>query len=84
MKTYNHSEVSPNRHIRELYGYFSWRFNPVDNGYESAWKQALDQDSFFEQCGLTTVEKRHPLFMKNRIKRCQWVGSSWPFAGSPA
>lgn len=84
IKTYNHREVSPNRHVRELYGYFPWRFNLPDKGYESAWEQALDPDGFFAQYGLTTAEKRHHLFMKNRIKRCQWDGSSWPFASSLA
>lgn len=80
--TYNHREVSPNRHVRELYGFFPWRFNLPDSGYEISWKQALDSNGFFAKYGLTTAEQRHPLFMKNRIKRCQWDGSSWPFSTS--
>ena len=84
IETYNHREVDPNRHVRELYGYFPWRFNLPDKGFEIAWQQILDKDGFYAPYGPTTAEQRHPLFMKNRIKRCQWDGSSWPFATSLA
>jgi len=80
--TYNHREVNSDRHVRELYGYFPWRFELPENGYEKAWAQILDKDGFYAPFGPTTAEQRHPLFMKNRIKRCQWDGSSWPFATS--
>ncbi|MCL3780099.1 hypothetical protein EMN47_06815 [Prolixibacteraceae bacterium JC049] len=82
IETYNHNEVSVKRHVRELYGYFPWRFNLPDNGFEKAWKQVMDKNGFYAPYGPTTAEQRHPLFMKNRIKRCQWDGSSWPFATS--
>ena len=84
VETYDHSKVDPKRHVRELYGYFPWRFNLPGKGFETAWKQILDDDGFFAPYGPTTAEQRHPLFMKNRIKRCQWDGSSWPFATSLA
>jgi len=80
--TYNHQEVSSDRHVRELYGYFPWRFGLPENGYEKAWAQIHDSSGFKAPFGPTTAEQRHPLFMKNRIKRCQWDGSSWPFATS--
>ena len=82
IKTYDHREVDANRHVRELYGYFPWRFGLPESGFESAWSQLLDIDGFYAPFGPTTAEQRHPLFMKNRIKRCQWDGSSWPFATS--
>lgn len=84
VKTFEHQQIEPNRHVRELYGYFPWRFKLPDNGYEDAWKQILNDEGFFAPYGPTTAEQRHPLFMKNRIKRCQWDGSSWPFATSLA
>ncbi|TKG89407.1 hypothetical protein EYV94_25630 [Puteibacter caeruleilacunae] len=82
IETYDHRQVDVKRHVRELYGYFPWRFMLPDDGYETAWKQILDEDGFYAPYGPTTAEQRHPLFMKNRIKRCQWDGSSWPFATS--
>ena len=84
VETFNHQKIDPNRHVRELYGYFPWRFRLPDEGYENAWKQILDSEGFYAPYGATTAEQRHPLFMKNRIKRCQWDGSSWPFATSLA
>lgn len=84
LQTFNHREVDPDRHVRELYGYFPWRFMLPDEGYESAWEQILDTGGFAAPYGPTTAEQRHPLYMKNRIKRCQWDGSSWPFATSLA
>ena len=80
----DHTNIDPNRYVRELYGLFPWRFNLPDNGYENAWKQILDENGFYAPYGPTTAEQRHPLFMKNRIKRCQWDGSSWPFSTSIA
>lgn len=80
--TFDHQEVDSDRHVRELYGYFPWRFDLPEKGYENAWAQVLDKDGFYAPFGPTTAEQRHPLFMKNRIKRCQWDGSSWPFATS--
>lgn len=79
---FNHGLIEPERHVRELYGYFPWKFMLPDEGYEVAWKQILDGNGFFAPYGPTTAEQRHPLFMKNRIKRCQWDGSSWPYATS--
>lgn len=82
VETFNHRLVQPNRHVRELYGYFPWRFMLPDNGFELAWKQINDSEGFHAPFGPTTAEQRHPLYMQNRIKRCQWDGSSWPFATS--
>lgn len=82
IETYDHRKIEPNRHVRELYGYFPWRFNLPDSGFENSWEQIFDNNGFYAPYGPTTAEQRHPLFMKNRIKRCQWDGSSWPFATS--
>jgi len=82
IETYDHRKVSVDRHVRELYGYFPWRFNLPDQGFESAWQEVKNDNGFYAPYGPTTAEQRHPLFMKNRIKRCQWDGSSWPFATS--
>jgi hypothetical protein len=70
------------RRVRELYGYLPWKFFLPDAGYEQAWTEINDQRGFSAPYGPTTAEQRHPLFMKNRIKRCQWDGSSWPYATS--
>jgi hypothetical protein len=80
----SHRAIPEARRVRELYGYFPWKFSLPDHGFESAWGQALDEEGFAAPYGLTTAEQRHPRFMKNRYKRCQWDGSSWPFATSMA
>lgn len=76
------SEIPESHHVREIYGYFPWKFLLPEHGFENAWKELINTDGFLAQYGPTTAEQRHPLFMKNRIKRCQWDGSSWPFATS--
>jgi hypothetical protein len=76
------SAVPESRHVREIYGYFPWKFSLPGRGFEIAWKELFNAGGFLAPYGPTTAERRHPLFMKNRIKRCQWDGSSWPFATS--
>lgn len=82
VENYDFGQMDQNRIVRELYGYFPWRFMLPENKHEVAWKQLMSDEGFFAPYGPTTAEQRHPLFMKNRIKRCQWDGSSWPFATS--
>lgn len=75
-------DLSDSVRVREIYGYLPWKFLLPTMGYEQAWGQMLSRKGFLAPYGPTTAEQRHPLFMKNRIKRCQWDGSSWPFATS--
>ena len=52
-----------------------------DAGYESAWKQLMDPNSFYAPYGPTTAEQRHPEFViAYRGDQCQWNGPSWPFS----
>ncbi|MDN5202692.1 trehalase family glycosidase [Fulvivirgaceae bacterium BMA10] len=82
VKSFDHSKIPESRRVRELYGYFPWKFLLPEAGYEKAWLEIKNEDGFLAPYGPTTAEQRHPLFMKNRYKRCQWDGSSWPFATS--
>jgi hypothetical protein len=82
LATYSHNEIPNNKRVRELYGLFPWKFNMPSPEHSIAWEQILNKDGFYAKYGLTTAEQRHPRFMKNRIKRCQWDGSVWPFATS--
>ncbi|MCL3779796.1 T9SS type A sorting domain-containing protein [Prolixibacteraceae bacterium JC049] len=84
VKSWNHDDIDSSRFVKELYGLFPWRFELPDNGFEKAWEQILDKEGFYATYGPTTAEQRHPLFMKKRVKRCQWDGSSWPFSTSIA
>lgn len=67
---------------REAVGYIPWYFNLPGKGYENAWKQVLDPDGFCAPFGLTTAERRHPLFRSHGCCRCEWDGAIWPFATS--
>jgi hypothetical protein len=73
--------------VRELIGYLPWYFRlPADDPdkYRDAWMQLLDEKGFDAPAGMTTAERRHPLFRKAYKGRptCEWDGAVWPFATS--
>jgi hypothetical protein len=68
--------------VREELGFIPWCFDLPDPGYEAAWKQLMDRDGFWAPCGITTAERRHPLFRSHGCCRCEWDGAVWPFATS--
>lgn len=69
--------------VREAIGYIPWYFNLPDEGkYDVAWEQLTDEEGFLAPYGLTTAERRHPLFRKAGCCNCEWDGAIWPFATS--
>jgi len=67
--------------VREAIGYLPWYFNlPDANKYDSAWKQVTEEGGFLAPYGLTTAERRHPLFRMAGCCKCEWDGAIWPFA----
>lgn len=67
--------------VREAIGYLPWYFNlPEDEKFNVAWKQVMDEKGFLAPYGLTTAERRHPLFRKAGCCNCEWDGAIWPFA----
>ena len=73
--------------VREEIGYLPWYFNlPADDSakYRAAWMQLLDEKGFDAPAGITTAERRHPLFRHSWKGRptCEWDGAIWPFATS--
>lgn len=67
---------------REAIGFIPWYFNLPDAGYEEAWLQIKDSQGFMAPMGLTTAERRHPLFRSNGVGTCEWDGAVWPFAST--
>lgn len=69
---------------REAIGYIPWYFNLPDekNEYAQAWKQVTEAKGFLAPYGLTTAERRHPLFRTHGCCNCEWDGAIWPFASS--
>ncbi len=67
---------------REELGFIPWCFDLPAPGYEAAWKQLMDRDGFWAPYGITTAERRHPLFRSHGCCRCEWDGAVWPFATS--
>jgi hypothetical protein len=68
---------------REAIGFIPWYFElpDRDRGYEEAWKQLIDPAGFWAPMGLTTAERRHPLFRTHGTGHsCEWDGPVWPFA----
>lgn len=69
--------------VREAIGYMPWYCElPVDSKYDVAWLQLLDDKGFRAPFGLTTAERRHPLFRSHGTGTCEWDGAIWPFATS--
>jgi hypothetical protein len=68
---------------REELGFIPWYFNlPDDNAkYAEAWEQLTDTKGFDAPWGITTAERRHPLFRTHgNGHSCEWDGAVWPFA----
>jgi hypothetical protein len=68
---------------REAIGFIPWYFNlPEDNKkYAKQWDQLTDTTGFNAPWGLTTAERRHPLFRTHGSGHgCEWDGAVWPFA----
>ncbi len=70
--------------VREAIGYIPWYFNlpDADVRYEEAWKEILSEKGFSAPYGITTAERRHPLFRTHGVGKCEWDGAIWPFATS--
>ena len=69
--------------VREAIGFIPWYFNMPDNKkYDVAWKQVTDEKGFSAPYGLTTCERRSPLFRTHGTGTCEWDGAVWPFATS--
>lgn len=70
---------------REALGYIPWYFNlPADKAnFVAQWDQLLDTLGFKAKWGITTAERRHPLFRTHGSGHgCEWDGAVWPFATS--
>ena len=67
---------------REAIGFIPWMFDlpDVSKGYETAWSQLSDSQGFSAPFGITTAERRHPVFRSHGIGTCEWDGAVWPFA----
>lgn len=68
---------------RELHGYTPWYFNLAPSDYAEAWAQIKDEKGFKAPFGLTSLERRSPLFQINYVgHECQWNGPVWPYSTS--
>lgn len=70
---------------REALGYIPWYFNlPADKAnFVAQWDQLVDTSGFKAKWGITTAERRHPLFRTHGSGHgCEWDGAVWPFATS--
>lgn len=69
---------------REEIGFIPWYFElpGPDAKFETAWAQLDDPTGFHASYGITTAERRHPLFRSHGYGHCEWDGAVWPFATS--
>ncbi len=68
---------------REELGFIPWYFNLPDDKakYAEQWEQLTDEKGFNAPWGITTAERRHPLFRTHGTGHgCEWDGAVWPFA----
>ncbi|MEZ0542182.1 MGH1-like glycoside hydrolase domain-containing protein [Fibrella arboris] len=80
-------EVRPEKggfaNAREAIGFIPWYFNLPDDkpAYVRQWDQLTDPAGFNAPWGITTAERRHPLFRTHGSGHgCEWDGPVWPFA----
>lgn len=66
----------------ELIGYIPYMFGIPDNKYSSTFEYLVDPEVFLAKTGMTTVDKRHPAYLKEYSHECLWNGYVWPFATS--
>lgn len=81
-ETMNEDGTSSN--VREAIGFIPWYFNLPDKSgkYDEAWLQVADPQGFNAPFGLTTCERRSPLFRQRGCCSCEWDGAVWPFASA--
>ncbi|WP_439698340.1 glycosyl hydrolase family 65 protein [Mucilaginibacter sp. AW1-7] len=68
---------------REELGFIPWYFNLPDDkpAFAKQWDQLTDDKGFNAPWGITTAERRHPLFRTHGTGHgCEWDGAVWPFA----
>lgn len=68
---------------REELGFIPWYFDLPDDKaeYASQWDQLTDIKGFDAPWGITTAERRHPLFRTHGSGHSsEWDGAIWPFA----
>ena len=68
---------------REAIGFIPWYFNLPYNKkkYSRQWDQLIDTTGFDAPWGITTAERRHPLFRTHGSGHgCEWDGAVWPYA----
>lgn len=68
--------------VKEAIGYIPWYFNLPDAGYETAWANLINKNTFCAPFGLTTADRSHPQFRTHGCCKCEWDGAVWPFATS--
>jgi hypothetical protein len=70
--------------VREEIGFIPWMFDlPDDNQkFNSSWAELTNPQGFFAPYGITTAERRSPLFRSHGYGHCEWDGAVWPFATS--
>ena len=72
--------------VREETGSLPWYFG-LTQGFDrnktvAVWNQLSDPEGFCAPFGITTAERRHPLFRSHGTGTCEWDGAVWPFATS--
>ncbi len=66
--------------VREEIGLIPWYFNLPGKQHEQAWAEVKTVKGFSAPFGLTTAERRHPLFRTHGCCTCEWHGAVFPFA----
>ena len=76
--------IDSSANVREAIGFLPWYTHAAydEPQYAVAWQQLGDPKGFCAPYGITTAERRHPLFRTHGVGRCEWDGAVWPFATS--
>ncbi|HVS94605.1 MAG TPA: glycosyl hydrolase family 65 protein [Mucilaginibacter sp.] len=71
--------------VREELGFIPWYFNLPDDKreYAAQWEQLTNTKGFNAPWGITTAERRSPLFRTHGSGHsCEWDGAVWPYAST--
>lgn len=78
----SHGMKDKESRVRESVGYTPWYFNMIPAGetkYEKAWDMLSSDKGFYNENGMTTAERQHPLYDEQAYA---WNGRGWPFQNS--
>ena len=62
LSDWSFENMDQNKVGRELWGYLPWYFDIAGEGHDKAWQELFSSQGFYGEYGLTSAERRHPMY----------------------